>query len=172
MNGDCVQEVSNNLCHSKKVEHYFEIVKKLVQNNNLQMKKQNECCMQICWLCQLGVFFLKCTNFRPLSFYNWCMKVRKQNYCFIHLPNMYMISNWKTFTIRQIWFANLSDNILNVFGSNLILSSVWPRTLCVRSMLLSSIFCFGLDMILQHFNTSISQLNRSQNLQTARLARP
>ena len=51
MNDDCVQEVSNNLCHSKKVHHYFENVRKLVQNNNPQVKKQNEFGIQIYWLC-------------------------------------------------------------------------------------------------------------------------
>ena len=39
MNDDSVQNVSNDLCHSKKVHHYFEKARKLVQNSDPQMKK-------------------------------------------------------------------------------------------------------------------------------------
>ena len=88
----------------------------------------------------VGVFF-KWANFGPVRFCHWWVKIRKQKHCFIYLPHMYMISNWKAFTIKQSWFTNLSDNIINVLGSKSILSTIWPRTFHFpgRSMLNSTI---------------------------------
>ena len=88
-------------------------------------------------------FFFKWANFGPGHFYHWWVKVRKQKCCFIYVPHMYMISNWKVFAIKQIRFTNLSEYILNIFGAISILR-IWPRTFCVRAILLSLIFCFGL----------------------------
>ena len=90
---------------------------------------------------------------------------KKTKNCFIYLPHMYMIWNWKVFTIKQNWLTNLSDNILNVLGSKSFLLRIWPRTFCFsgRSILLIFIFCLGFDLILSRFNTSASQSHRSQS---------
>ena len=112
-----------------------------------------------------GVFFFRWANFGPGRFYHWWVKVRKQKQCFIYLPHMYMISHWKIFAIKQIWFTNLSDNILYVLGSKSILSTIWPRTFRFHggSILLMMLFYFGSDLILPRFNTPASQSHRSQS---------
>ena len=56
--------------------------------------------------CGSSFFFFKWANFRPVRFYHWWVKVRKQKDCFMYLPHMYMISN------RHSWFTNLSEYIL------------------------------------------------------------
>ena len=110
-------------------------------------------------------FFFKWANFGPGRFYHWWVKVRKQKQCFIYLPHMYMISHWKVLAIKQIWFTNLSDNILHVLESKSILSTIWPRTFHFPggSIWLILLFYFGFDLILPRFNTSASQSHRSQS---------
>ena len=78
---------------------------------------------------------------------------------------MYMTSHWKVLAIKQIWFTNLSDNILHVLESKSILSTIWPRTFHFPggSILLILLFYFGFDLILPRFNNSASQSHRSQS---------
>ena len=51
--------------------------------------------------------------------------------------HMYMLSNWKVFTIKQNLSTGQAENMLNVFEPNSILLRIWPRTFCVRSIFLS-----------------------------------